>query len=134
MPKQNHIATMFYYLFIIPKNFVQLLDYVTNGENTLTISDITPFDLTSSILKRELINDVSFITNDGRLIILIEHQLTENPNMALRLFLYYTEIIRLWIETNDYNIYGTAKKDCEEQGYLTDYINKEDFNHMYTRV
>lgn len=101
--------TLFALIFKEPRNFIQLLNYVTHGRNTLTVNDITLFDLSSDMLKRELINDVSFLTRDGRLLILIEHQSTLNPNMALRLFLYYTELVRLWLEHGKYNIYGTTK-------------------------
>jgi len=56
-------------------------------------------------------NDVSFITKDNRVIILIEHQSTLNQNMALRLFFYYVELLHLWIKSNAINIYGTQKID-----------------------
>ena len=45
-----------------------------------------------------LSGDVSFITSDNRLIILVEHQSTINPNMALRLLLYYIELVQLWLK------------------------------------
>ncbi|MDR2900120.1 MAG: Rpn family recombination-promoting nuclease/putative transposase [Treponema sp.] len=38
-----------------------------------------------------MINDISFVI-DGKLVVLIEHQSTINPNMALRLFMYAARI------------------------------------------
>jgi hypothetical protein len=45
-----------------------------------------------NVLYMDLFNDISFVIG-GKLIVLIEHQSTINPNMALRLLLYYTNII-----------------------------------------
>jgi hypothetical protein len=45
----------------------------------------------SDVLFKEQINDLSFLV-DNRLVVLIEHQSTVNPNMALRLFLYLARI------------------------------------------
>jgi len=78
-------------------------------ELNLTVDDIKAFDLESSIAIRIRRNDVSFITKDNRLIILIEHQSTLNPNMALRLFLYYIELLQLWIKGEGANLYGEKK-------------------------
>jgi len=58
----------------------------------LMADDIQPFDLDSSIAVRVRRNDVSFITKDNRLIVLIGHQSSINPNMAFRLFLYFIEL------------------------------------------
>jgi predicted transposase/invertase (TIGR01784 family) len=57
--------------------------------------DITMIKL-ENVLFKGLINDISFVL-DGRLIILIEHQSTINPNMPLRFLLYtartYLELV-----------------------------------------
>ena len=44
-----------------------------------------------NVLFLDKINDISF-TVDGKLVILIEHQSTINPNMALRFFIYAAKI------------------------------------------
>jgi len=79
------------------------------SNSNLTADDIKPFDLDSNTTVRIRRNDVSFITADNRLIILIEHQSTINPNMAFRLFLYYIELLQLWIKLHEVNLYSTAK-------------------------
>jgi hypothetical protein len=75
----------------------------------LTAADITPFDLESEITMRLWRNDVSFITKDNRIIILIEHQSTINPNMAARLYMYHNELLQLWLKQNEINLYGKQK-------------------------
>ena len=88
---------------------MHLLETCKGKKLNLTEEDITPFDLDSAVAKRTRRNDVSFITNEGNLIILVEHQSTINPNMALRLFLYYNELLQLWIKLNGINIYSRRK-------------------------
>ena len=52
------------------------------------------------------INDISFEIG-GRLVVLIEHQSTINPNIALRLLMYIARIYEKIVEDN--NIYTTKK-------------------------
>jgi hypothetical protein len=104
--KRGHKSTLFREYFKIAPNFLHLLEKCRGGHN-LTEGDITPFDLESETALRFRRNDVSFITKDNRLIILVEHQSTVNLNMAFRLFLYYTELLQLWIKQNNVNLYGT---------------------------
>ena len=107
--KRHHRDTLFRGIFKNPKNFLQLLEKCTGGKTSLTVDDIKPFDLDSEVSIRIRRNDVSFITKDNRLIILVEHQSTINPNMALRLFLYYVELLQLWIKLNEINLYSKQK-------------------------
>jgi len=100
---------MFRWYFKVPQHFLDLLKECRGGESDLTTDDITPFDLESAMAIRIRRNDVSFITKDNRLIIFIEHQSTLCPNMAFRLFLYYVELLQLWIKTNTINLYGKEK-------------------------
>jgi len=100
---------MFRGCFKIPQNFLHLFKHC-NGDTTLTTDDIKLFDLESVVIVRGRRNDVSFITKDNRLIILIEHQSSLNPNMAFRLFLYYMELLHLWITSNnEINLYSNSK-------------------------
>ena len=107
--KPQHRDTMFRWLFKDPKNFIDLLRRCSDDDINLTIDDIQPFDLDSELAVRIRRNDVSFITKDNRLLILIEHQSTQNPNMAFRLFLYYIELLQLWVKINNINLYGQQK-------------------------
>jgi len=100
---------MFRAYFKMPHNFLDLLKKCRGNQVPLTVDDIEPFDLDSNIAIRIRRNDVSFITKDKRLIILVEHQSTINPNMAFRLFLYFTELLQLWVKINGITLYGTNK-------------------------
>jgi hypothetical protein len=60
----------------------------------------TPHD----VLYMDMINDISFEIG-GKLVILIEHQSTINPNMALRLLMYIARVYEKII--GDKNIYST---------------------------
>ena len=106
--KRKHKDTIFRELFKEPRNFLHLLEWCRGGESGLTVEDITPFDLDSELALRIRRNDVSFITKENRLIILVEHQSTQCPNMAFRLFLYYIELMQLWVKLNDVNLYGES--------------------------
>ena len=57
-----------------------------------------------NILYKNRQNDISF-TVGGKVVVLIEHQSTINPNMPLRILEYIAEIFKLY--TAHQNIYGT---------------------------
>ena len=107
--KIQHKDTLFRGIFKVVRHFICLLRHCQNGYSQLTEDDLMLFDLDSSIAKRIRRNDVSYITKDNRLIILIEHQSTININIAFRLFLYYIELLQLWIKKNNINLYGQSK-------------------------
>ena len=68
--------------------------------NAISGTNYAPDDITmitlENVLFVGLINDISFVL-DGRLIVMIEHQSTINPNMPLRFLLYaartYLELV-----------------------------------------
>ena len=105
---RQHRDTLFRGAFKIPKNFLQLLDKCSGGKFEFSESDIVPFDLESDAVVRLRRNDVSFITSDNRLLILIEHQSIMSRNIAFRLLLYYFELVQLWIKRHEINIYGNS--------------------------
>jgi hypothetical protein len=57
----------------------------------------------SDVLYMEQLNDISF-TVDNRLVVLIEHQSTINPNMPLRLLMYIARVYEKLVEAR--NIYS----------------------------
>jgi len=91
--KLQHRDSLFHGFFKELENFLHLLNQCNSGDSLLTVDDIALFDLGSVVVIRKRRNDVSFITNDNRLIILVENQSTLCPNMAFRLFLYYYEAV-----------------------------------------
>ena len=104
---RQHKDTLFTYIFREPKNFLHLLKACQTRPAELNESDIEPFDLDSVAAIRKRRNDVSFITKDNRLIIMVEHQSTINPNMAIRLLLYYFELIQLWLVLCEINLFSS---------------------------
>jgi len=60
----------------------------------VTLSPDTPVSITTleNVLYMDLYNDISFEI-DGKLVILVEHQSTLNPNMALRLMSYFNKLM-----------------------------------------
>ena len=58
------------------------------------------------VLFMDLINDISFEI-DGKLVVLIEHQSTVNPNMALRLLMYIARVYEKIVEGK--NIYSSKE-------------------------
>ena len=59
-----------------------------------------------NVLFMELINDISFEIG-GKLVVLIEHQSTINPNMALRLLLYIARVYEKTVK--DKNLYSSRQ-------------------------
>ena len=100
---------MFRAFFKKPHNFLDLLKKCRDNQASLMIDDIEPFGLDSNIAVRVRRNDISFITKDNRLIILIEHQSTINPNMAFRLFIYFNELLQLWVKIKEIDLYSTSR-------------------------
>jgi hypothetical protein len=78
----------------------------------------------SDILYMEQINDLSF-TVDDRLIVLIEHQSTINPNMPLRLLSYITQAYKTII--NRRKLYQSNLEKIPEPEFIVLYNGKEDY-------
>ncbi|MCL2043862.1 MAG: Rpn family recombination-promoting nuclease/putative transposase [Treponema sp.] len=74
-------------------------------ENVTLPADVpVTINTLQDVLFMDMINDISFEIG-GKLIVLIEHQSTINPNMALRLLMY---IARVYEKTlGDRNVYGS---------------------------
>ena len=105
--KKHHRDTLFSHLFSEPKYFLQLLYECRGHPVDLEEQDIHEFRVDSKYVKRSWRNDVSFITSDNRLIILVEHQSTICPNLALRLLFYYIELVQMWIKISNISFYGS---------------------------
>jgi predicted transposase/invertase (TIGR01784 family) len=97
---------MFRGLFKTAENFLHLLERCRNRKLDLNAEDLVLFDLNTEYTSRKRRNDVSFITRDNRLIILVEHQSTISANIAFKLLLYYFELIQLWVKQNKIDIHA----------------------------
>jgi hypothetical protein len=118
--------TMFRGIFKIIENFLDLLEVCRSGNLDLNAEDLTPFDLDTEYASRKRRNDVSFITKDNRLIILVEHQSTISENIAFKLLLYYFELINLWLKMNNIDIHArTAIPPLPMPEFYVAYNGKE---------
>ena len=97
--------TAFTYMFGMEEHLVDLYDFVSGTR--YKPSDILTVKLEDKLWKARLYNDVAFLTPDGRLLILIEHQSTLNPNMIFRLLEYYIALVSAYIRKTNQNRYGT---------------------------
>ena len=78
----------------------------------------------SDVLYMERINDISFEIG-GRLVVLIEHQSTINPNMALRLLLYMSKVYEKII--HDKKIYSLKKITIPRPEFFVLYNGKDQY-------
>ena len=122
--KRQHRSTLFSEIFSQPKHFTYLLEECRKTPLELQEGDIREFSLDSKFIKRKLRNDVSFITSDNRLIILIEHQSTICVNIAIRLLFYYIELVQMWIAMCEINIFANkltkeSKREWKEKRHLS---------------
>jgi len=76
------------------------------------------------VLFMDLINDISFEI-DGKLIVLIEHQSTINPNMALRLLMYIGRVYEKIVE--DKNLYASAPLSIPRPEFFVLYNGKQPY-------
>ena len=99
-----HKSSVFSLLFSDPDVLRELYSAIEG----VTLPDDIPVVINTlgDVLFMDKINDISFEIG-GRLVVLIEHQSTINPNMALRLLLYIARIYEKIISGR--NIYSTKK-------------------------
>jgi hypothetical protein len=103
-PNTKYTDSVFSFLFSNP-GVLRELYYALTG--ILVPPDIPiVINTLSNVLFMDRINDISFAIG-AQLVILIEHQSTINPNMALRLLLYITRIYETIIEGK--NIYASKR-------------------------
>ena len=93
----------------------------SGGGTKLNEGEIERFDLDSEYINRPIYNDVSYLTGDNRLIILIEHQSAPNPNMPARMMLYYAELVRQWLTAKGKDLNSNAKVDLPQPEYYVAY-------------
>jgi len=101
------------------KNFVSLYKEMTGIE--MPAEDIEFFDTSSILFVKEYRNDVSFLTKDCRFFILIEHQSTLSENMAIRLLIYYVELLKMYIKLNDLNLFSTKAQKIPSVEFFVAY-------------
>ena len=96
--------SVFSYLFSNPDALREL--YCALKEVSLPHDVPVIINTLEDVLFMDLVNDISFEIG-GKVVVLIEHQSTINPNMALRLLMYIARVYEKI--TEDLNIYSTKK-------------------------
>ena len=76
------------------------------------------------VLYMEQMNDIAF-TIDGKIVVLIEHQSTINPNMPLRMLSYVPRVYEKIVESD--KLYSTTKTTIARPEFIVLYNGKEDF-------
>ena len=129
--RRDHRDTAFRKLFSQSENFLDL--YKECSGRQLNVRDVKPFDLAKDdrlfgILRGSgLVNDVSYITTDNRLIVLTEHQCTPNKNMPERELLYYAALLRRWLADREIELSGTVSVDIPMPEFYLAYNGKETY-------
>jgi len=107
MKKDQPKNSAFTLMFSVEKHAVQLYELLT-GEK-INPQNIESVRLEDGLVRSPLYNDVSFLTKDNRLLVLIEHQSTPCGNMMFRMLEYYVALAGKFIEAYQLNKFGTKQ-------------------------
>ncbi|MFV0503337.1 MAG: hypothetical protein ACK5LT_05150 [Lachnospirales bacterium] len=103
---RNHKDQFFKFMFTNPVYFKELYEIITNKKLE---GDIRLFSdgikLKDALISSAIENDVSFLTSDNRLLVMVEHQSSNNPNMAYRFGKYYFDALDKYINETGQNEY-----------------------------
>jgi hypothetical protein len=96
--------SVFSFLFSDPDTLREL--YCALGGVSLPQDIPVTINTLNDVLYMDMINDISFEIG-GKLVVLLEHQSTINPNIALRFLMYIARVYEKTLESK--NIYGTRR-------------------------
>lgn len=127
--KRTYKDTLFRHIFKDKERFLDL--YEACAGCRLDAGCITVFDLDSDTIKRERYNDVSFITDDNRLIFLVEHQSFISANLAVKIGAYFFDLVRLWAEREGANIHAGKEILFPKPEFYVVFNGKKPYNKAY---
>ena len=104
IPNKKHKDSVFTALFDDPDLLREL--YCALGGVSLPPDIPVSINTLENVLFLDKYNDISFEIG-GKLIVLIEHESSINPNMALRLFLYFSRVLEKRIKSR--TLYSKTK-------------------------
>ena len=120
--KPNYKDSVFSKLFSEPNKILTLYNAVSqNNYPPETAVDITTIQ---NVLYNGIHNDLSFII-DGKLVVLVEHQSSINPNMPLRLMAYLTRIYDTITKSKD--AYSTKLMKIPRPEFIVLYNGKDNY-------
>jgi len=76
------------------------------------------------MVRSRLYNDVSFITYDNQLLVLIEQTSTINPNMGFRILEYYVKLVSEDLKARKINLFGTNEVQIPKAKFYIVYNGK----------
>ena len=113
-------------LFRDAERIVDLYEFLTGKR--IDPSEVEIIHLKDSWYKARLYNDVSFLTSDNELLILIEHQSTLNPNMAFRMLEYYVKLAGEHVKETGQDKYGVNDLQIPKANFYIVYNGKGQMN------
>ena len=120
--KSRPADSAFTMLFNIEEHVVDLYEVLTGKR--LDPHTIKSVRLKDGLIRSSLYNDISFITHDNQLLVLIEHQSTLNPNMAFRLLEYYVKLASEHLKQNNVKIFGSKEVEIPKAQFFVVYNGK----------
>ena len=109
-------------LFNNEKYVVDLYEFLTGIR--LEPHTIESVRLKDDLFRSRLYNDVSFVTHDNQLLVLIEHQSTLNPNMAFRILEYYVKLASENMKKRNVTLFGTKAVQIPKARFFVVYNGK----------
>jgi hypothetical protein len=119
---RQYKSSVFSLLFSEPARLIELYNALA-GTHYDESADIAINTLHDAVFMGR-INDVSF-TIDNKVVILIEHQSTINPNMALRLLLYIARVYEKLVDSK--KIYSRTKMPIPRPEFIVLYNGVDDY-------
>ena len=128
-PNRTFKDATFRYIFKEKDKFVELYKSLSGIE--LNPNEIESFDLDSLVIS-DWHNDVSFVTKDRHIIILLEQQSSYCANMSIRCLVYYSNLIRKLYEDDmdkfKNKIYSKNKLFLPRPEFFVLYMGKEELS------
>ena len=119
---QRPADSAFTLLFRDAERVTDLYEFLTGKK--LESKAIEIVQLKDKLYGARLYNDISFITSENELMVLIEHQSTLNPNMTFRLLEYYVKLAGENIKSRKINKFGTAEIQIPKAQFFVVYNGK----------
>jgi len=130
MQSQQAGNSAFTLMFHHKEYVVQLYQLLTGKE--LDPTKIKLVNLNDSLIRPKRYNDVSFLTEDNKLLVLIEHQKTPNRNMIFRLLEYYVLLAGRFIKKHSQNRFGTKEIKIPKAEFFVVYNGKRNMQDLPT--
>lgn len=93
----------------IKEDFLNFYKKYCNPNSKLQSNDIRPFNLLEKKIFADFHNDLAYLANEDRLILLYEHQSVFNANMPNKLFIYYSKLLDKYLREKKIALKGKTK-------------------------